>query len=86
MAAVQAVAAGGLTFGIVAARQWRWRAFGVWAAIFLVCGVLFGMLGVLHEGLDRVRLLAMSLGGVALTTTIVAFSLRSVENFLRERR
>lgn len=84
--AVQSVAAGALTFGIVADKQWRWDALNVWAGMLLVCGALFGMFRVPPEGMDRVRLLGISFGGALITTTLTAFQLRAVERRLREGR
>ena len=84
--AVQSLAAGALTFGSVTDKQWRWRALAVWAAIFLVCGATFGVFRVVPEGMDRVRLLGISLGGVVITTALTAFQMRAVEQRLREGR
>lgn len=84
--AVQSVAAGAVTFGIVAEKQWRWQALNVWAGLFLVCGALFGMFRVPPEGVDRARLLAIGFGGAFITTTLTAFQLRAVERRLREGR
>ena len=72
MAAVEAVTAGALVFGILRARQWRWHALIAWAMTVFLCATLFGIFGMLPEGRDRVALLAMSLGGAAITVTIVA--------------